>query len=230
MEFREDRQCFLPFDAAVIKGIPLCNGALPDFWSWYYEKRGQFSVRLVYRMLVDNEQQREAWLSGSSGGSNSEVECKCWTKMRKVQVPSKLKVFLWCLAKQSLPTADLLRHRSMATTSRYTLCGAVDSWKHSLLECVMARSVWALCDEELVEHLFHSMEPSAKQWIFSPMEALSHSDFTKVLVTIWPIGTARCKAIHEQNFQSPISTLFLKASPLSTHLFIGDKSLISNNL
>jgi hypothetical protein len=64
----------------------------------------------------------------------------------------------------------------------------------------MARSVWALGDEELVEHLFGVNEPSAKGWIFSLFDALSHEVFVKVLVTLWAIWTARRKAIHEEVF------------------------------
>jgi ribonuclease HI len=126
--------------------------------------------------------------------------------------PFKTESFLWRLAKQSLPTADLLHHRNMSTTPRCTLCGAVDSWRHSLLECAMARSVWALGDEELVEHLFGVNEPSAKGWIFSLIDSLSHEVFVKVLVTLWAIWSARRKAIHEEIFQSPLSTnLFIQS-------------------
>jgi hypothetical protein len=75
----------------------------------------------------------------------------------------------------------------------------------------MSRSVWALEDDELVEHLFESSEPNAKHWIFSLIETLSHEVFTRVLVSLWAIWTARRKAIHEQIFQSPLLTsLFIK--------------------
>jgi hypothetical protein len=53
----------------------------------------------------------------------------------------------------SLPTGDVLNHRGMATVPACSLCGVDDSWMHSLMECAMARLVWALMDEELVEHM-----------------------------------------------------------------------------
>jgi hypothetical protein len=56
-----------------------------------------------------------------------------------IQVPSKVKVFLWRLAQQSLPSTDLLHHRNMSTTSTCNICGMQDSWRHSLLDCQMAR-------------------------------------------------------------------------------------------
>jgi hypothetical protein len=60
------------------------------------------------------------------------------------------------LAKQSLPTADVRLHRNMSDNDRCHVFGAQDSWKHSLIECNMARNVWALVDENIVEHVCRS--------------------------------------------------------------------------
>jgi hypothetical protein len=51
---------------------------------------------------------------------------------------------------------------------------------------------------------------SAKRWLFAMMDSLSRVDFARVAVTLWAIWYARRKIIHEEEFQSP----------LSTHLFI----------
>jgi hypothetical protein len=77
-------------------------------------------------------------------------------------VPSKIRVFLWRLAQQSIPTADLLEHQHMARSSVCTLCGTTDSWRHSLVECNMETNVWALSDEMMVEHMQSIVETNAK--------------------------------------------------------------------
>jgi len=59
-------------------------------------------------------------------------------------VQSKDWVFLWRLNKLSIPTRDVQYHRNMAPDERRVLCGAANSWRHALLECNLARSVWAL--------------------------------------------------------------------------------------
>jgi hypothetical protein len=115
-------------------------------------------------------------------------------------------VFLWRLAQQSIPTADLLHHRKMATTSRCRICGNEDSWRHSLMECTMSRCVWALEEEQLLSVLSEVTEPDARRWIFTIMEKLSSSDFMRALVTLWAIWHARRKAVHENIFQSPAGT------------------------
>jgi hypothetical protein len=74
----------------------------------------------------------------------------------------------------------------------------------------MARSVWDLADEGITEHVCMNEDTLAKRWIFSMMGSLSRDDFIRVAVTLWAIMYARRKIIHEEEFQSP----------LSTHLFI----------
>jgi hypothetical protein len=43
----------------------------------------------------------------------------------------------------------------------------------------MARRVWALLDEELVEHITVNQCSDAKEWLFFLIESLSHADFIK---------------------------------------------------
>ncbi|GJN09926.1 hypothetical protein PR202_ga27980 [Eleusine coracana subsp. coracana] len=94
----------------------------------------------------------------------------------------------------------------MADQSVCTLCGAPDSWKHSLVECNMARCVWALEEEETVEHLCMAQATDARDWLMTLIQSLDHGRLVKVCVTLWAIWYARRKAIHENIFQSPLST------------------------
>src|SRR4051794_25306450 len=94
----------------------------------------------------------------------------------------------------------------MATEDTCQLCGEVDSWRHSLIECPMARSVWALQEETIVEEMIGNMCLNAKNWLFSVRDSISHADFVKFAITLWEICTARRKAIHESIYQSPLGT------------------------
>lgn len=69
---------------------------------------------------------------------------------------------MWRLAKHSIPTLDVLSHRNMSDTPYCPLCGMCDSWEHALVDCSLARSVWALAKEELVEHMIMTTIPDAK--------------------------------------------------------------------
>ena len=45
-------QVFMPMDASIILGIPVCTRNLQDFWSWNFETSGNFTIKFAYRMLV----------------------------------------------------------------------------------------------------------------------------------------------------------------------------------
>jgi hypothetical protein len=78
-----------------------------------------------------------------------------------------------------------------------SLCGVADSWRHSLLECNMSRSV------TVTDHMERTTVSDPKLWLFKMMNSLKHEDLMRCLVTLWAIWFARRKAIHEGNFQSP---------------------------
>ena len=67
------------------------------------------------------------------------------------------------------------------------------------------RSMWALSDELMVEHMCQNTNPSAKEWLFSMSESLSQIEFTRMSVTLWVIWSSRRKVIHADIFQSPWS-------------------------
>jgi hypothetical protein len=156
-------------------------------------------------MLVATKEKREAWLENRASSSNGEIVEKQWTELWRTKVPSKVRLFLWHLAKQSLPTNDVRHHRNMADNDRCQLCGGQDSWRHALIDCTMSRCVWALEDEEIMEHLQCSEEGDARAWLATMIATLKHEERVRVFVTLWSIWHARRKAIHEQIYQSPLS-------------------------
>ena len=106
----------------------------------------------------------------------------------------------------SLPTGTVRNERKMATSPG--LCDEeVDSLRHSLFECRMARCVWALGDEETLEHVISNRSEDARLWLFWLFDTLNQQDLARVLITMWAIWWARRRAIHDNEFQSPLSTM-----------------------
>lgn len=83
---------------------------------------------------------------------------------------------------------------------------AADSWRHALIECTMAKSVWSLVDDELVEHMIACRHDDARLWLVELQDSMDNESFVKMLVTLWSIWWARRQAIHEDKFQSPLTT------------------------
>jgi hypothetical protein len=137
-------------------------------------KKGLCSVRPAYKMLLNMKLRREGWMYHESGHSNSVQETNDWTDLWNCKVPSKLKIFLWRLARHSLPTFDVMEHHHMTDSLMCVMCGQPDSWLHALIECSSSRSVWALQNDEMVEHMIMIREENAKLWLLTMHDSLSH--------------------------------------------------------
>jgi hypothetical protein len=75
----------------------------------------------------------------------------------------------------------------------------------------VAVCVWALMSEDTMQHMAMTIEPSAKNWLFTMMETLSKEVFVEMAVTLWAIWFARLRLIHDGEQQSPLSTfLFVR--------------------
>ena len=107
--------------------------------------------------------QGETLLQTVGGHSNEAAEESAWTSLWHIKVPSKIKVFQWRLCHESIPIVWVLHHQNMSTTSVYAFCSPQDDWKHALIDCVMDRSVWSLCSEEIVETMLDNLSLDAKK-------------------------------------------------------------------
>lgn len=145
-------------DAHAILSIPLSSRNVEDSWSWHYERSGNFTVRSAYRLLVDTKMRRVDWLEGRQATSNTAESKRQWCQLWKANVPSKLKNFAWRLARNSIPTESVRCERKMTDSCICPICNAAeDTWRHALIDCNMAKCVWSLVDEDLVEHRLHQI-------------------------------------------------------------------------
>ena len=73
-------------------------------------------------MLVNDKQRMRAWLEDRLGTSDTRATEKEWLAIWKVNVPAKIRVFLWRLARHSLSSGDVLHHRNMAPEGVCAIC------------------------------------------------------------------------------------------------------------
>ena len=117
------QEYFYPMDAEVISSIPLTTRRQEDFWAWHYERTGVFSVRSAYRLLILKKENNTTWLEEKSGQSDVHANEKEWSAIWQLKVPSKIRLFLWRLARHSIPTADVLHRRHMIEQAACLICG-----------------------------------------------------------------------------------------------------------
>jgi len=202
------RHYFSPMDSKAILQIPLSLRKQEDCWAWHHERNGLFSVRSAYRMLIQAKKSREDYFESRASCSDIETRQKEWKHLWGMQLPSKIKVFCWRLALNSIPTGKVLKSRNLATSAECKICGAgEDSWEHALLHCTVSRCVWALVDEEITELLATLRISDPKHCALFMCCNIPQVEGIRILITCWAIWHARRKAIHEGVFQSPLSIM-----------------------
>lgn len=130
-------RCFHPPDARLIKSLPLSFIPQPDTVVWNLEKSGSYSIKSDYKSLCEmhNRDMNHPQVSKSQKGF--------WRHIWKLEVPGKIKQFLWQACTNSLPTMENLRKHKILEETECSCCvGAVESIVHALWSCNCIKTVW----------------------------------------------------------------------------------------
>ena len=99
------RDLFDERDRNIIERIPLSNISRDDCWQWTVEKKGIYSIKSAYKMLVSNS--TRAYEDTMTNG---------WNIIWKLQVPLKVRHLIWRACISCLPTKFALRSRKVELT------------------------------------------------------------------------------------------------------------------
>ncbi|KAH9657893.1 putative reverse transcriptase/RNA-dependent DNA polymerase [Citrus sinensis] len=134
-------QSFARMDADIIKSILLPRTPQEDEIIWHYDRKGLYSVKSGYQLALKIKFPEPPT---SSAGASQE-----WQNLWKLNLPGKIKIFVWKAAKTFLPTAENLWRRKILQEPICTICkeGREDVF-HALMECKLARKIWRCTDME----------------------------------------------------------------------------------
>uniref|UniRef100_A0A2N9IN55 Reverse transcriptase domain-containing protein n=1 Tax=Fagus sylvatica TaxID=28930 RepID=A0A2N9IN55_FAGSY len=130
-------QIFTPYEAAIIKKIPLSYRCPQDRIIWGGTQHGEFSVRTAYRLLYQLSSGGEE--STSTGGNKA-----FWLGVWKARVPPKIRNFIWRACRKILPTHSKLFEKQISSSLSCQWCEEeVETCDHVLWQCEFAQRVWA---------------------------------------------------------------------------------------
>ena len=128
---------FFPWEAELIKVIPVSEGRVEDLLIWPSTPDGNYSVQSAYRMLIDEVSCQEPGTSAPEGFQ------QVWKGIWKIWTPNKICHFIWLAARDSLPTKLSLKARHLPVEDTCELCGDFqETTLHSLWLCEHAQAVW----------------------------------------------------------------------------------------
>jgi hypothetical protein len=135
---------FQPEDVKAILSINVCDG-MEDFLAWHFDPRGQFSVKSAYKlgvMLRDRNSGKEA---ASSASSNDPGPSFDWNQIWHLKAPTKIKMFVWRVAHNSLATRMKIHRIGVELDTRCPVYNRLDEdGGHVFLKCKAARTCWNL--------------------------------------------------------------------------------------
>ena len=116
----------------MVGRIHVSEGWNEDILIWPLTPDPEYSVKSAYRMLVDA---KKLSMPSSSVPGNTQV---VWKKIWKLRVANKIRHFLWCATKDSLPTKLNLKTRHIPVDD---VCDGSGDYAKSLMHYL-----W-LCDQ-----------------------------------------------------------------------------------
>ncbi|KAL0413780.1 UNVERIFIED_CONTAM: hypothetical protein Sradi_1579700 [Sesamum radiatum] len=107
------RELFWKGDADLILAIPLSTADGEDFVVWHHTANSKFSVQSTYHVATS--------LANQSRPGTSIPSSPLWKFIWKANVPGKIRIFSWRLARNKIPTGVNLQDKLMVTMLNRTL-------------------------------------------------------------------------------------------------------------
>ncbi|KAK2660058.1 hypothetical protein Ddye_006591 [Dipteronia dyeriana] len=127
----------------MVLSIPISWSFRDDFLLWHFDKSGAYTVQSGYRVACS--QNSEALVS------NSSISCKWWNTLWSLNLPPKVRIFVWRACLIAMPSLELLWKKNVVESPRCQCCGSSSkSSNHALFGCKVARKTWRLANFENV--------------------------------------------------------------------------------
>lgn len=203
------RVFFHPWDVVEILKIKLPTFGTEDVIAWQPHKSGLFSVRSTNRLAMEVEH----GLGNTGSSSAPSGERAVWKKLWKLEIPPKVRVFVWKAINNGLPIIANRSYRHLDKSSTCDICASkLEDVFHALIECPHARGLrmamvdsWQLPVEVDIEN--HGLE-----WFMMMLDNQPPKVMKNFIMVLWRAWHVR-NSITQARKWTPIegSVVFLSA-------------------
>lgn len=176
-------------DLDFILAIPVSLLPREDTLVWHYTNHGIYSVKTGYQLAL--EEKRSYMQYGESSNSGEAV----WKIIWNLDIPPKVRLFLWRACREVLPVRANLVRRGLLVDPMCPVCGfQMENVLHSLTACPAAAVAWFMCplglhaEEVGGESFFH--------WFQSLCNKLNREQLCIVAMIAWGVWNGRNASIH----------------------------------
>lgn len=182
-------------DSNEILAIPLPKSDRCDKWRWIWNSKGMYTVKSGYQYLRSFSQQ----VMGPSITN--------WKFVWGLQVPPKIRNFIWRALSDNLPTKVALIARSMDVDPLCGYCNVAEETSiHALVLCPVVKQVWISSELGLRVQSADSMV----QWWNAMKRVSSTSEMEYAAALLWSNWQNRNALVWEGS-SKPASTVLYRA-------------------
>ncbi|CAL1392116.1 unnamed protein product [Linum trigynum] len=168
---------FTQEEQQAILDIPLSPGLDRDSLCWTGTENGDYTVKSRYDMELNI-------IGEELAGSVDDQELNTgWNKLWKLNVPGKIKVFLWKVAHNIVPVGVKISKKSKRRGDECPNCGMKETLKHCLVNCSWVGRIWP---KTPVASLFQMADGlSCKEWIFRVIKEAKEGEIERFSSLLW---------------------------------------------
>lgn len=148
------KEIFVPGDIPYITSIPLSHRSISDTLIWPYSKDGAYSVWSSHHWLRENNDRDITTTS---------VHRIKWTRIWKLNIPPKMKIFFWRLLHNVVTCNVNLQKKEIQVPSNYIECDKIEDLHHTFIGCEWETMFWFVSPLGFRPHLSNSA--AFLQWL-----------------------------------------------------------------
>lgn len=197
------RMLFSPQQVDAILATPLLSSVEVDACIWSPHPSGNYSVRSAYHMAMNQ----------MTDTSHLRVEGD-WTYLWKLNIPPRVKVFLWRASRNCLPTRTKLQCRGVQCPNLCVTCNNdLETTWHTFIMCPKASACWNC--QGLGEAVANAMlnSDSFSGWCFMVLRSITKEQGELFALTLWSLWRARNNLLWE-NIDTPVMTICCRAGTM----------------
>lgn len=180
---------FVEEDVRAILAIIVPQQDRQDRVVWSESSNGVYTAKAGYRFWYDQV-----------FGTSSIPQSNGWNKIWRLQIPHKMKIFIWRFCRNSVPVRRRLNAKGVTLPITCPMClNDIEHLLHVFFECNFARQCWDHVN------LSYDMRPVefAPDWLLSKINDASSEEVVKVCTVLWGIWYWRNKRVWEDKSVTP---------------------------
>lgn len=147
---------------------------------------------------------RQKQEENETGASSRPVQ-RNWNFVQSLKVPNKVRLFLWRVLHNSLPTNSELQRRHLFDENLCGICGQQgETILHLFRDCHFARQYWAISNFPTASIYWDTSD--IWDWINGVRVRLDGQEFGLFVLSCWSIWYCRNKLVHDQQLFTPLDT------------------------